>query len=62
MADTEIGRPFSDAEKHRYLAGVPLRRLAQPADVAAAVLCLVSDGASYVTGETIDVNGGIVMD
>jgi 3-oxoacyl-[acyl-carrier protein] reductase len=39
----------------------PLRRLAQPADVAEAVAYLVSPAAGYVTGETIRVNGGQVM-
>jgi 3-oxoacyl-[acyl-carrier protein] reductase len=39
----------------------PLRRLAKPADVAAAVAHLVSENAGFVTGDTIAVNGGIVM-
>lgn len=39
----------------------PLRRLAQPADIAAAVAHLVSDDAAFVTGHTLRVNGGLVM-
>jgi 3-oxoacyl-[acyl-carrier protein] reductase len=39
----------------------PLRRLARPDDVAAAVAYLVSDDAGFVTGDTIAVNGGSVM-
>ena len=39
----------------------PLRRLAQPADVAAAVAYLVSDDACFITGDTIAVNGGMAM-
>ena len=62
MVDTEMGRLFGDEEKRRYLAGIPLGRLATPEDVAAAVLYLASDAAAYVTGEVIDVNGGLVMD
>ncbi|MCL5942190.1 MAG: SDR family oxidoreductase [Actinobacteria bacterium] len=62
MVDTEMGRLFGDDEKRRYLAGVPLGRLATPEDVAAAVIYLASDAASYVTGETLGVNGGLVMD
>lgn len=40
---------------------VPLRRIGQPAEIAAAVAFLVSTGASYITGTTIDVNGGSRM-
>jgi len=40
-------------------ATIPLRRIANPAEVAAVVAFLASDGASFVTGATIDVNGGL---
>jgi 3-oxoacyl-[acyl-carrier protein] reductase len=40
-------------------AQIPLRRIAQPGEVAAVVAFLASDGASFVTGTTIDVNGGL---
>jgi len=62
MADTEMGALFREEEKRNYLASVPLKRLARPEDVASAVTYLASDAASYVTGEVIDVNGGLVMD
>jgi NAD(P)-dependent dehydrogenase (short-subunit alcohol dehydrogenase family) len=39
----------------------PMRRLARPEDVAAAVAYLVSDAAGFVTGDTLAVNGGSVM-
>lgn len=42
-------------------AGIPMGRLAQPEEIAAAVVYLVSDGAAYITGETINVNGGQYM-
>ena len=45
----------------QYLRQTPLRRLAQPGDVAAAVAYLVSPAAAFVTGHTLDVNGGMVM-
>ena len=50
-------------EKHQLMIArqTPLRRLAKPADVAAAVAYLVSDDASFVTGDTIAVNGGMAM-
>jgi NAD(P)-dependent dehydrogenase (short-subunit alcohol dehydrogenase family) len=40
---------------------IPLGRLAAPEDVAAAALFLASDGAAYITGATLDVNGGLAM-
>lgn len=62
MVDTEMGGLFRGDEKERYLLGVPLGRLARPEDVAGAVMYLASDAARYITGEVIDVNGGMVMD
>jgi 3-oxoacyl-[acyl-carrier protein] reductase len=43
------------------LAQIPMGRLGTPADVAAAVLFLVSPQAGYITGETLHVNGGMYM-
>ncbi len=45
----------------RTLARIPLGRMADPAEVADAVLFLASERASYVTGASLDVNGGMVM-
>ena len=42
-------------------AGIPLKRAGQPVDVAKAVLFLVSDDAAYITGQTLNVDGGMVM-
>jgi 3-oxoacyl-[acyl-carrier protein] reductase len=42
--------------------GIPLRRIGRPAEVAEVVRFLISPSASYLTGETVDVNGGIYMD
>ena len=45
----------------KSLKQVPLGRLGQVEDVATAVRFLVGDGASYITGITLNVNGGMVM-
>ena len=60
---TETGLIGDIAEKQQMMIArqTPLRRLARPDDVAAAVAYLVSDDARHVTGHTLDVNGGMVM-
>ena len=45
-----------------YVAQTPLGRLEEPEDVAKAVLFLVSDLAAFITGEAINVTGGVRMD
>ncbi len=48
-------------EQEKVLAGIPLRRLAQPAEVATVIAFLASEDASYVNGVCIDINGGSYM-
>jgi 3-oxoacyl-[acyl-carrier protein] reductase len=50
------------AVKDSWIARNPIPRLAGPLDIARAVLFLASDLAEYITGETLDVNGGALMD
>jgi 3-oxoacyl-[acyl-carrier protein] reductase len=50
------------ADLLRYAAAVPLGRMGTPDDVAAVVAFLASDGASFITGERITVNGGHTID
>jgi len=52
---------LSDEQRARLLAGIPAGRLGAPADIAAAVAYLASQEASYVTGATVHVNGGMAM-
>ncbi len=58
---TETLRKKSDRWRHA-VEEIPVGRLGTPEDVAEAVLFLVSDVAGYITGEILDVNGGIFMD
>jgi len=59
--DTDMTRALSDDQRQQLLGHIPLGRLGTPADVAHAVCYLASDLAGYVTGETIHVNGGMLM-
>ena len=52
---------LNDKQKEMILGRVPAGKLGTPEDVAAAVLYLASDEASYVTGQTLHVNGGMAM-
>ncbi|MBI4839823.1 MAG: SDR family oxidoreductase, partial [candidate division NC10 bacterium] len=51
----------SEEDRSRILANIPLGRLAAPEEVATVIAFLASDDAAYVTGVTIDVNGGSFM-
>ncbi len=52
---------LNDKQREGILGSVPMGRLGQGADVAAAVVYLASDEAAYVTGQTLHVNGGMAM-
>ena len=59
--DTDMTRDLPEATRTKLLEGIPLGRLGEPAEIAAAVAFLASPGAAYVTGETLHVNGGMFM-
>ncbi|MBR4617120.1 MAG: SDR family oxidoreductase, partial [Kiritimatiellae bacterium] len=59
--DTDMTSVLSDKAKEAALTGIPLGRMGTPEDVAAAVLFLVSDQSSYITGQVLHVDGGMVM-
>lgn len=60
--DTDMTKDLPESVKESLLANIPLARLGEPAEIAAAVAFLASDSAAYITGETINVNGGMLMD
>lgn len=60
--DTDMTKTLDEKQRESLVGGIPLGRLGQPEDVAAAVAFLASPGAGYVTGTTIHVNGGMYMD
>jgi 3-oxoacyl-[acyl-carrier protein] reductase len=59
--DTDMTRALKEEQRAAMIATVPLNRLGQPEDVAAAVAFLVSPGGAYISGSTIHVNGGMYM-
>ena len=59
--DTDMTRALNEEQRAALLAQIPVGRLGSAADIAAAVLFLVSAPAAYITGETLHVNGGMYM-
>lgn len=60
--DTDMTRALTDEQQQGLLQHIPLGRLGQPEDIASAVTFLASPAASYITGTTLHVNGGMHMD
>jgi 3-oxoacyl-[acyl-carrier protein] reductase len=61
MIETAMTEALNDKQRETILGRIPMGRLGTPAEVAAAVVYLASGEASYVTGQTLHVNGGMVM-
>ncbi len=60
--DTDMTKELPEENRAAMLSQVPLGRLGESDEIANAVLFLASPGAAYITGETLHVNGGMVMD
>ena len=59
--ETDMTGKLTDAQREAMLGLVPLKRVGQSADIAKAVAFLASDDASYITGQTLVVDGGMTM-
>lgn len=59
--DTDMTRELNDAQREAMLKDIPLKRLGEANDIAATVSFLASGSASYITGQTIHVNGGMYV-
>jgi len=60
--ETDMTRGLPDGQKEAMLSQIPLGRLGAVDDIAQVAVFLASPGASYITGATINVNGGMLMD
>jgi 3-oxoacyl-[acyl-carrier protein] reductase len=59
--ETAMTEAVPEELRQRLTDAIPLSRRGQPDDIAGPVAFLCSDQASYITGATLDVNGGVVM-
>jgi 3-oxoacyl-[acyl-carrier protein] reductase len=59
--DTDMTRALTEQQTQALLGQIPLGRLGHADDIAAAVVFLASAAASYITGSTLHVNGGMYM-
>jgi 3-oxoacyl-[acyl-carrier protein] reductase len=59
--ETAMTGVLEDEQREKLLAGVPAGRMGRPEDIAAGVLYLASEEASYVTGQVLNINGGMYM-
>lgn len=59
--ETDMTNGLSEAHKEAFLAQIPMKKMGQPQDIANTALFLASDLSNYVTGQTLTVDGGLVM-
>jgi 3-oxoacyl-[acyl-carrier protein] reductase len=61
FVETAMTNGLAEAQKTKLLDAIPLGRMGQPEDIAAAAVYLAADEAAWVTGATLHVNGGMAM-
>ena len=59
--ETDMTAELNENQKAILVDQIPLARLGLPDDISAAVVYLASDGGAYVTGQTLNINGGLLM-
>jgi 3-oxoacyl-[acyl-carrier protein] reductase len=59
--DTDMTRALPETQRQALIAQIPMGRLGVGQDIASAVAFLVSDAGGYITGATLDINGGMYM-
>ena len=59
--ETDMTEKLNDQQRENLIKNIPLQRLGKPEDVAKVVGFLCSDDANYITGQVINVDGGMVM-
>lgn len=59
--ETDILKQDTPEQRRRRVAGIPLGRVGRPEEIAEAVVFLATERSSYITGETLNVNGGLLM-
>jgi 3-oxoacyl-[acyl-carrier protein] reductase len=60
--ETDMSREWSEEKRRQIVEAIPLKRLGKSEEVAEVVAFLASDGAGFITGQILDVNGGYLMD
>jgi 3-oxoacyl-[acyl-carrier protein] reductase len=59
--ETDMTKKLNEVQRENILREVPMKKIGLPIDIAKVAVFLASDAASYITGETINVNGGMFM-
>ena len=61
FVETDMTANLPDGAREMILQNIPMGRIAAPEEIASVICFLASDAAAYVTGQTVHVNGGMVM-